>query len=189
MTLPQLRKGIVLLHTVLAAFFLPMGLMYAVTGGLYGLGIKGDYRVTEHELALESPLAPDLAALVALAQQALDSRGIAPPSGSAGVRRSGTSFHLEWTGSRRDVELHPTADAGRALLKVKETDAHRFFVQLHKAKGAEAFKWFAAAWMVGLVLLLLSGGFIAIATRPYRRMACTSAAAGLAAFALLAWIS
>ena len=37
------RKQLIFTHTILAAFFLPMGLMYAVTGGLYGLGIKGDY--------------------------------------------------------------------------------------------------------------------------------------------------
>jgi len=81
---------------------------------------------------------------VTIAQRELDARNTTPPTGSAGVRKLGSSFQLEWSGSRRDVELAPTSELDIAKLKIKDTDAHRFFVKLHKAKGATAFKWFAA---------------------------------------------
>ena len=50
------RKRLIVLHTVLAAFFLPMGIMYAITGGLYGLGLKGGYDTVTTELRLQAPL-------------------------------------------------------------------------------------------------------------------------------------
>jgi hypothetical protein len=183
------RKFLTSLHTILAAFFLPMGLMYAITGGLYGLDIKGGYRTAEHSLALTEPLPSDLAGLAAITQAELKSRNIDLPTGTAGVRKVGTSFAFEWSGTRRDVELAPTANPLVATLKIKDTTPHRFFVQLHKAKGATAFKWFAAVWMVGLVLLFITGGILAIAAKPFRKLAIPSAILGAIAFVVLAAIS
>jgi hypothetical protein len=177
------------IHTVLAAFFLPMGVMYAVTGGLYGLDIKGDYKTTDHAIPLTEPLPADLAGLVAVADAELKRLGIEPPSGRAGVRKTAAGAALDWTGSRRDIELAPTADPARAVLKVKDTTAHRFFVQLHKAKGGDAFRYFAAVWMVGLVLLFLTGGVMAFFAKKYRPLAIVSSAAGVIAFVALAWVS
>jgi len=184
-----MRRNLIVIHTLLAAFFLPMGIMYAITGGLYGLGIKGDYVAAEHQLQLAQPLDTDLASLVTLASEALKVRDLAEPSGGAGVKKGGTSFYLEWTGSGRDVQLHPTADPLIATLKIKEVTPHRYFVQLHKAKGGEAFKWFAAVWMVGLVLLFVTGGVMAFAAKPYRKLAAVRAAAGFAAFFVMAFLS
>ena len=103
-------KKLVTVHTALAAFFLPMGLMYAITGGLYSIGNKGDYKTTEHKLTLAEPLPNELSGLVAIVEKELASRQIAQPSGGAGVKKGGTSYYLEWTGSSLDVELHSTAD-------------------------------------------------------------------------------
>jgi len=183
------RKFLTSLHTILASFFLPMGIMYAITGGLYGLDIKGNYQVTEHTLNLDGPLPSDLAGLVTIAQRELASRTIDIPTGSAGVRKVGTSFAFEWSGTRRDIEIAPTSEPTIAKLKIKETDPHRFFVQLHKAKGAAAFKWFAAVWMVGLVLLFITGGVLAMAAKPFRKLAIPSAVLGVVSFVVLAWIS
>lgn len=183
------RKFLTSLHTILAAFFLPMGIMYAITGGLYGLDVKGNYQTTEHKLSLTQPLPSDLASLATIAQTELQNRNIDLPTGTAGVRKVGTSFAFEWSGSRRDIELAPTADPLVATLKVKDTTPHRFFVQLHKAKGATAFKWFAAVWMVGLVLLFITGGILAIAAKPFRKLAIPSAILGAIAFIVLAAIS
>lgn len=183
------RKQLIVTHTVLAAFFLPMGIMYAITGGLYGLGTKGGYDTTTHEIALEQPLQPELSSLVGLAEAELAARGIAPPSGGASVKKGGTSFYLEWTGTARDIQLHPTDDPLLAKFQVKETGPHRYFVQLHKAKGGTAFRWFAAVWMVGLVALFVTGGVMAFAARPYRKIAGISAAAGVIGFVVLAALS
>jgi len=183
------RHYLIILHTALASFFLPMGIMYAITGGLYGLGTKGGYDTAEHTLELQQPVPGELSGLVALAERELDARGIAHPSGNAGVKKGGTSYYFEWTGSNRDVQIHPTTDPNVATLKIKDTDAHRYFVQLHKAKGGDVFKWFAAVWMVGLVLLFVSGGVMAWMVKPYRPVAAAFTIAGIAAFVALAWMS
>ena len=183
------RKQLIIVHTVLAAFFLPMGIMYAITGGLYGLGLKGGYDTVETELKLEAPLDGELSTFVKLVEDELDRQGINPPTGSASKKSGGTSYYFEWTGAVRDVQLHPTDDPLIAQFKVKETNLQRYFVQLHKAKAGEVFKWFAAVWMVGLVLLFLTGGVMAFAAKPYRKMATIAAVAGCVAFIGLALLS
>jgi hypothetical protein len=45
----------------------------------------------------------DLAELVALATKELKKQNIEPPSGQAKIKRIGSSFKLEWTGSNIDV--------------------------------------------------------------------------------------
>lgn len=183
------RKQLIIVHTVLAAFFLPMGIMYAITGGLYGLGIKGDYNTQTTEIKLDAPLDGELSTMVRLAEAELDRAGVSPPSGGASVKTGGTSYYLEWTGANRDIQLHPTDDPLVATFKLKDTGAHRYFVQLHKAKGGTLFKWFAAVWMVGLVLLFLTGGVMAFVAKPYRKLAVVSASAGVAVFVVLAFLS
>lgn len=180
---------LVIIHTALAAFFLPMGLMYAVTGGLYGLDIKGRYNTIEHHIELAEPLPTNLAALIAVTEAELNSRGLRHPTGGARIRSGGTSFYFEWTGSRRDVQLHPTDQPREALLKVMDTTPHRYLVQLHKAKGGLAFRLFAAAWMVGLVSLFLTGGVMALLDRRHRALALAFGAIGLIVFAALALVS
>jgi hypothetical protein len=181
-----MQRSLVVVHVVLASFYLPMGVMYAITGGLYGLGIKGDYETVETNVATDAPVAKELSQLVAIAEEALRDRGLADPTGSAGIKSSGTSFHLEWTGTERDVEVHPTEDPMVAKVRIKDTSAYRRLVQLHKAKGGELFKWFAATWMAGLVALFLTGGLMAFARKPFRRLALVASVLGIAAFLVLA---
>lgn len=180
------QKPLIKIHTVLAAFFLPVGIMYAVTGGLYTWGIKGNYESQEYLLELGHSVPADLSSLTALAEKELETRGISYPTGGARVRTVGTSYALEWSGSRRDVEISPTTDFGVAKLIIKETTPHRFFVQLHKAKVGEGFKVYAAIWAIGLLGLFLSGGLMAFFAKPYRKLAVVSAGLGFASFILMA---
>lgn len=184
-----MQKQIVRAHVFLACFFLPMAVLYAITGGLYGLRYTGAHRSTDTKLALAAPLPSDLAGLVAIADAELRAQGIAQPTGEARIRKSGTSYHLEWSGSTRDIELHPTAEASTALFRVKEASAYRRFVQLHKAKGGDLFRYFAAAWMIGLLALVVSGAVMAFTRKPSRDLAIASTAAGVVVFTVLAVVS
>lgn len=184
-----MQKQIVRVHVFLACFFLPMAVLYAITGGLYGLRYTGAHRSTDTKLALAAPLPSDLAGLVAIADAELRAQGIAQPTGEARIRKSGTSYHLEWSGSTRDIELHPTAEASTAVFRVKEASAYRRFVQLHKAKGGDLFRYFAAAWMIGLLALVVSGAVMAFTRKPSRDLAIASTAAGVVVFTVLAVVS
>lgn len=176
-----MRRTLTTLHLTLAAFFFPIALMFAFTGGLYTLGIKGGFNETSQTIALEAPLKAELAALVALAERELLGSGSPLPSGGASVKKAGTSFELEWTGVDRDVVLRPTADPLRAELIIKDTNAWRHFVQLHKAKGSDVAKGVSVAWAVALVTILGSGLAMAWTAPAYRQLAVRASSAGVVA--------
>jgi hypothetical protein len=81
--------------------------------------------------------------LLYVAVQTVDANCVEPPSGQAKIKRIGSSFKLEWTGSNIDVVVEPTLQPLIAKLQIKNTSWHRQFVQLHKAKGGALFKDFA----------------------------------------------
>lgn len=177
-----MRRNLTILHLLLAAFFFPVALMFAFTGGLYTLAIKGGYEEVLQPVVVDEALKPELAALVSLAERELQAAGLAVPSGGASVKKAGTSFELEWTGVDRDVVLRPTADPLRAELIIKNTGPWRHLVQLHKAKGSVVAKGISVAWAVGLVVILGSGLVMAWTAPPFRSLALRASGAGLATF-------
>lgn len=176
------RATLTRLHMLLAAFMFPVALMFLITGGLYTWGVTGSHDSTDHLVALAQPLAKDEAALKAVAAAELAKRGIDEPTGKPRIRSIGESWHLEWTGSQRDVLLEPTAAANQAKLTVKEATWYRNLVQLHKAKGGVVFKVYAAALAITLFILLATGFLLAWRVPSMRRAANISALGGLGLF-------
>jgi len=170
---------------LLAAFVFPVALMFLVTGSFYTWGIKGSYNSEVHMLPLEEPLAADIQPLKALVERELQKRSIPIPSGGAKIKKGGTSFQLEWTGSERDVVLEPTSDNLSAKLTIKETTWYRHLVQLHKAKGGQLFKVYAAILAASLFTILLSGFIMAWQVTKYRSSALIFVAAGICMFLLM----
>lgn len=176
------RPDLMKVHMLLAAFILPVALMFLLTGGFYTWGIKGDYETTSVELALDKPLEADKALLQDLVSKELQQRQIEPPSGHAGLKKVGTSFQLEWTGSDLDVVLEPTANPLLAKMEIKKTDWHRRFVQLHKAKGGTAFKAYAAIFATSLFALLCTGFMLAWQLPKYRKLTAIATVTGIGVF-------
>lgn len=169
-------------HTALAAFILPVAIMFFVTGAFYTWGVKGSYETTTYKLDLQKPIEDEASELVALVTKELEKQNIETPSGQAKIKRIGNSFRLEWTGSNRDIILEPTKKPLIAKLKIKNTSWYRQFVQLHKAKGGTPFKVYAAIFATALLLLLMTGFIMAWQTPRLRKLTLLSAALGIAAF-------
>jgi len=176
------RSTLMRLHMLLAAFVLPVAIMFLVTGGLYTWGQKGSYVSETVELPLAEPLAANDTVLTDLVMQALKERGLDAPSGGAKVKKAGTSFLFEWTGADLDVVLEPTADPLVAKLKIKDTTWYRHLVQLHKAKGGTLFKYLAAFFAISLLLILMSGALMAMQLPKYRGQALFAMAGGFVVF-------
>jgi len=176
------RPNLMKIHMLLAAFILPVAFMFLLTGGLYTWGIKGDYKTTGVELILDKPLEADKAALQDLVSKELQRRQIELPSGGAGLKKVGTSFQLEWTGSGLDVVLEPTANPLLAKMEIKKTDWHRRFVQLHKAKGGTGFKVYAAILAMSLFALLCTGFLLAWQLPKYRKPTAIATVSGIGVF-------
>lgn len=170
------------MHMMLAAFMFPVALMFLVTGALYTWGISGSHESVDYPVSLETPLTKDKAALTQLVQAELVQRGIGEPTGKPRIRSMGETYQFEWTGSKRDVLLEPTADPLKAKLTVKDATWYRNLVQLHKAKGGSIFKAYAAAFAVALFLMLATGFMMAWSIPTFRRMANVSAVAGVVVF-------
>lgn len=179
-----MQRTLITVHLLLAAFFLPIALMFATTGALYTVSIKGNYVETNRTLELSAPLTPELSSLTKVVESALAAEGIEVPSGAASVKKAGTGYELEWTGAARDVLLKPTADPLKATLVIKDTTSWRHLVQLHKAKGSDVAKGISVLWAIGLVIILCSGLLMAWHVPAYRRKAIGAGALGLATFVL-----
>ena len=179
------RAILVKIHLLLAAFIFPVALMFLITGGFYTWSIKGSYDTQTYDVVLDAPLTADLGLLTALAEDELQKLSIPVPSGGAKIKKIGASYQLEWTGSDRDVILEPAAEDLLARLTVKDTTWYRHFVQLHKAKGGQLFKVYAAFMAVSLFVILLSGFLMAWQVPKLRKLAVTCMAAGAALFLLM----
>ncbi|MFC3093923.1 PepSY domain-containing protein [Alteromonas sediminis] len=182
---PQLMK----VHSILAAFILPVTVMFALTGSLYTWGIKGSYNEESYDIALQTPLTSDVDVLKALALSELSSKGLSKPEGKAKIKTIGQHFYLEWSGSSKDITLMPGPTEKKAILTIKHTSWYRTFVQLHKAKGGTAFKIFASLFAISLGLLLVSGFMMALQVPHLKKLALTSSLIGFASFLLVVLIS
>ncbi len=178
MNRPLLMK----IHMLLAAFMLPVAIMFPVTGALYTWGIKGGYESTSYQLKLEQPLTKNKEKLTELATQALMLREIPLPSGKSKIKTVGNSFQLEWTGANLDVILESGPEQLLAELEVKQTSSYRRFVQLHKAKGGTEFKVYAAVFATALLTLLLTGLLMALQMPKFRLPVLVSMSLGIAVF-------
>ncbi|PCJ87232.1 MAG: hypothetical protein COA54_06945 [Thiotrichaceae bacterium] len=179
------RSTLMKAHALLAAFILPVAIMFFVTGALYTWGIKGNYVTNTYEINLQQPIQAELAELVSLATKELDKKNIEPPSGQAKIKKIGTAFKLEWTGSKIDIIIEPTSQPLIATLKIKNTSWHRQFVQLHKAKGGEPFKVYAAVFAIALLLLLITGFIMAWQTPKLRKLTLASTSLGIVVFVVM----
>ena len=63
------RSLLIKIHALLAAFILPVAIMFFVTGALYTWDIKGGYETATQELHLKKPIQGELAELMVLAKK------------------------------------------------------------------------------------------------------------------------
>jgi hypothetical protein len=177
------------LHALLAAFILPVAVMFIVTGSLYTWGIKGSYTDEVYEIPLDKAMGADQAELADLARSELDKLGLGHPEGKPKIKTLGSDFQLEWTGSSKDLTLEPTDNALVAKLTIKNTSWYRTLVQLHKAKGGTAFKVYAVVFATSIALLLLSGFMMAWQTPRLKRATLMTSLVGLGSFLAIVWLS
>ena len=183
------RLQLMKVHTILAAFIFPVALMFMITGALYTWGIKGGYTNEVYDIQLTEELQPDLTTLTALAALELDKLELTQPTGKAKLKSIGNSFMFEWAGSTKDIHLESSNNTLVAKLTVKEASWYRNLVQLHKAKGGNVFKVYAAFFAIVMGLLLLSGFMMAWQAPKLKRLTLGAFVAGIGSFLLIAGLS
>ena len=173
------RKLWIFIHLYLAAFFSPMVVLMALTGGLYLVGIKGavDYQtlgVVDRQITPGADLEEQVDA--ALAEFGID-------ASFAYVKDGGDAFTTRPT-SRTHYKLVPGADRTEVLRG--RPDLVSALIELHKGHGPPLFKWYQKVFAVGLVLIVASGVYLGLQAPGLRRRALITTAAGIAVLLVLA---
>lgn len=177
-------------HTLLAGFALPGIIVFIITGTLYTFSIRGNYETKN--LLLELPLAPNppLSDLLISANNILEKDLQSnPPSGEPNLKKVGTSWQFEWTGTNADLIIEPTEQANSYKVSYKKTTLHRFLVQLHKAKGGPVFKYYVGLLALSLFILFASGIGLALTRPKLKKPFTASFALGLLALIICAVLS
>lgn len=186
---PQFRATLIKVHTAIAAFCLPVGLMFLITGGLYTAGIRGETSKDVFDIASSSQNAVNKDALFRLAKHELDIRRLDYPTGKVRYREKNGRISLKWNGLNTRIRLEPTANPRIFILTIKTPDWFQRFMQLHKAEGKTPFKIYAAVWATLLLTLFISGIAMAWQIKKLRPLVLAASLSGSMAFLALLYHS
>lgn len=174
-------------HNYVSMFFLPVALLYAVTGGLYIMGVHGGADRKEIiEVATAQPLAQDAKALQTFVGAQLQDRKLRLPEGDAQFGR-GTFIWGQPSGYH--VMLEPLKGSTGTRIVCITPASYSRLVFLHKAKCGTPFKALGIAFAIAMTLIYLSGLVIGWRAVSRRRTFLATLAAGALVTVILVWLS
>ena len=172
---------IIKVHAILACFFMPLTLLYFVSGGLYALDIKGSVEKQVYTVTLDRPFAPDLAQLSESITSALEQRSLALPSGSPAIRKKKNSYEYLWGDLQRQVMVQPTANPLQVEMVYRQRSPLTQLMRVHRAEAGSLIKALSLSMVVSLLFILGSGVFLAVGMPKLRRTALFALGAGFVA--------
>lgn len=174
-------------HNHVSMFFLPVALLYALTGALYIMGIQGG---TNHktivEVTAEQPLPQDIKALQTFIGMQLQERELRLPEGELQAAR-GTFVWGQPSGYH--VMVEPPKGATGARIVCVTPALYSRLVFLHKAKCGTPFKVMGIAFGAAMTLIYLSGLVIGWRVVSRRRTSIATLVAGAMVTLIVAWLS
>lgn len=178
------RKTLVTIHLYLAAFFAPFVIMVAISGGLYLAGIKGSVATQTIYTAGIPPLDTG-------------SEGLKEEVGKLLTKAGVEDFAFEYVKVKGNtLYTRPTSKAHYVIKQggssVEVIEAHpslqNSLVELHKGHGPTLFKQGQMFFAVGLLVVMLSGLWLGLASPMLKQRTLLTTAAGTLLFLLLALI-
>ncbi|CAA0082441.1 Uncharacterised protein [Zhongshania aliphaticivorans] len=173
------RKLFVSIHLYLAAFFAPVVIVMAVSGGLYLMDYKGEVTRThighvagEKLDANSKTLRVDV--LNILATLNVDAR-------VESVRVRGENFYTR-PSSGRNYTLRQS-DTGVNVEEVNP-NLQAAMMELHKGHGPAIYKLYEKLFAIALVLIMLSGLYLGWMSPLYKRKMLLLSGAGIVVFVL-----
>ena len=169
-------------HLFAAAFFAPVLIIVATSGGLYLLDIKGSVEETMvpapagASLNLDSnTLEADVARLLADAGIAHDFEYLRAGGNSLTTRPTSTTYYV----------LEATAEGVKISRHVPSLQKR--MIELHKGHGPVLFKEFQKFMAAALLFVLLSGTWLGLSSKGLRNKTLATMGGGLVAFLTLAF--
>jgi hypothetical protein len=172
------RMLVIKLHAILACFFMPLALLYFVSGGLYSLDIKGDVDKQVYSITLDRPFAPDLAQLSEAITAALEEHTLSLPTGNPAIIRKKGSYEYQWGDLKHQIVVQPTDDPLEVEMTYRQRSPLTQLMRVHRAEAGSLLKIFSVSMVVSLIVILGSGVFLAVGMPKLRRTALLSLGAG-----------
>lgn len=179
-----MRKLLVKLHLVFAAFLAPLFIVVGITGGNYLLDNKGEFSKSSIELAADSTLDFESSTIEDDIKKLLVDNNISHKYEYARVRTN--SIQLRPT-SKKYIEFRKTATGVEAYWV--KPNLQGSFMELHKGHGPTLFKTYQKIAAFSLVGIVLGGFLVGILSPIYRRMTLATAAIGTVGFIALAFLA
>lgn len=172
------RKLMIYIHLVIAAVFLPLMLIMPLTGSLYIFGFTGDQeKVESFRVQAQVP------------EEAKEKEDFFRDL----FRRQGIDFDFEYIrGTKTDFIFRPATRVhyvatkdGETLVVSKVTPTLlKRLIELHKGHGPTLMRWYEAFFGIALILVTLSGLWLAWTVKPYRKATLISFGIGVLVIAL-----
>ena len=173
------RIALINLHLGVASLFLPFMLLMPITGGLHLLGVKGE-QVKTTAFKIEEPLPEDPKEQEAFFRDQFKKQGI--EFDFEYVRAGGGNYTFR--PSSRVHYMATKSDAGIEVFKL-EPDLAKRLMEIHMGHGPGLIKMMQIAFAFALVLVSLTGVWLAVVLPAYRQVMLMSFGVG-AAIVLLA---
>jgi len=182
MDTPKFRKTLINLHLLFAGFLAPAFLLMAVSGGLYLIGNKGDFKAAPVSLPAQATLDFNSPNIDAEVKALLSSAGIDHEFGYV-KSRGANKIHLRPT-NRTYLEFVQTPQ-GLTASRVTP-DFQGSMIELHKGHGPKLFKTYQKLVAIGLIGVVFGGVLVGLLARAYRRKTLAALAVGTLLFLILA---
>jgi hypothetical protein len=167
------RKSIISIHLFLAAFFIPLILLTATSGGLYLLGIKGE--------SVKEPMFSGEMKTFDPKDEAIEQKL------HAFFSEQNIDYEFEYVvGNSSTLITRPTSRTyyvfesqdGQVQVNRVTPDFVKSIVELHKGHGPQWFKLFQQLMAAGLILILLSGFYLGVTSTSLRGKTLAISGAG-----------
>lgn len=159
------RQLFINIHVGLAAVFLPMLLMMPLTGLFYLFGFKGTQTKTE-AFRIVDTVPVDAKAREAFFREQFKLSGV--DFDFEYIREGDSGFVFR--PSSRVHYVASQAEGGSLIVSKMEPDLLKRLIELHVGHGPILMKWFEKAFGVALILVTLSGLWLALTVSKYRTL-------------------
>ena len=178
------RRLLVLIHGYIAVFFLPLALLYAVTGGLYILGETGGDDRTTVSVAVTTPPQSAVEA-IRLMRPELEQHGWRVPGDDEYYRElQGGYYWAKFTGSLR---FTPTQSGSQWEIVHQRNHWYKQLVEIHKDHAGIYFSVLGFGFATGLFILIGSGAYMMFQSPAYRKAASILFVSGISVTAIV-WL-
>ncbi|GAB1270177.1 hypothetical protein NBRC116493_34310 [Aurantivibrio infirmus] len=182
------RKLLIQIHGYIAVFFLPLALLYAITGAFYILGETGG--VVRTDASLESSNIPTTAKeIIPLIEATLNENNWRVPSADEYVRELQDGYL--WSSLGESVRVTITEGSSTIALNHTKNTWYKQLVEIHKDHAGKYFSLLGFAFGVGMIIMTISGAIMMLQSPTHKRIAITLVSAGtvitLATWAYTLW--